>query len=187
MNHKDLRLLYEIRKLGATQGKFTLTELAKRLNVTHVAVGKRIRRLVERGEYRLVPEVNLEKAGYRVALVKVEVPGFRELERLKSIYSKCPRTILMMETTGDYNLQVLMYAETEGILKSILTSCSIRTRPEIRRSEVVVGEIVGGFGPIVPPVGGELTEAPCGMCCAECQWYESGDCKGCPLTVHYRP
>ncbi len=187
MNSRDLRLVARLREIGIRRGRFSLTELARVEGVTHVAVGKRLRRLIARGEYRLVPEVNLSKLGYKVALVKVEVPGYAELAKLEGLYAKCPRTIWMMESMGNYSLIILMYAENDAVLKSILSSCSVRTRPEVRKSEVEVGEIVGGFAPIVPPVGGELSEAPCGVYCAECQRYESGDCKGCPLTEHYRP
>ena len=186
MNSRDLRLVARLREIGIRRGRFSLTELARVEGVTHVAIGKRLRRLVARGEYRLVPEVNLSKLGYKVALVKVEVPGYAELAKLEDLYARCPRTIWMMESIGDYSLIILMYAENDGVLKSILTCCSVRTRPEVRKSEVEIGDLVGGYAPIQPPVGGDLEVAPCGANCRSCARYSQGTCIGCPATSSYR-
>lgn len=186
MDSRDLRLIARIREEGIKRGRFSLTGLARAEGITHVAAGKRLRRLVEREEYRLVPEINLGKLGCKVALINVEVPGYAELARLEDIYAKCPRTIWMMESIGAYSLIVMMYAENDGVLKSILTGCSVRTRAEVRKSEVEIGDLVGGYAPIQPPIGGDLEVAPCGADCGRCIRYSQGMCIGCPATTKYR-
>ena len=185
MDARDLQLIREMRRLGR-RGRFTLTELGKKLGISHVAVGKRISKLVSSGLLRFSPEVNIERQGYKVVLVLVEVPGSDELERLEEVYLECPRVVYMVEAVGGYNLAVLMYAETQGVLESILTTCSVRTRPEVRRSEVLVGRLVEEFAPIEPPAGGDRGEAPCGANCPSCRRYLEGRCPGCPATSHYK-
>jgi len=186
-NLVDERDLMIIRGL-AENGRIPLEKIGERIGISRVAVTKRLRNMTNRGLLKVGAMINPNKLDFKVLFISIEVANYEDLRKLVEIYKNCPRIISLIHAAGGYNLLALMYAEDERTLMSILSGCSIRTRKEVRRSEVSVGRFIyPKYLPITLSSGGEDEVTPCGLSCDKCERYNAEECIGCPSTRFYRP
>lgn len=168
-------------------GRTSLTDIGKKLGLSHVSVRKRIKKLYKEG-VKVTVGLDIGKLGFRIAIVNVEAEGHERLLDLIKRFSDCPRMVFMTTTTGAYNLMTIMIAEDLNTLNSIIEFCSARTQKGIRRSEAIVGEvpIIPKYLPIMIVSKKNLEDAPCGVNCGRCLRYREGKCLACPATKYYR-
>ena len=168
-------------------GRISLTDIGRKLGLSHVSIRKRIEKLYEKG-VKVTAGLDARKFGFRIAIVNVEAEGHERLLELLKKFSDCPRMVFMTTTTGAYNLMTVMIAEDADTLNSIIEFCSARNQKGIRRSEAIVGEapILPKYLPIRIMAEKKLEDAPCGVNCGRCARYKEGKCLACPATKYYR-
>ena len=170
-------------------GRTSLSEIGKELGMSHVAVSKRLDKLVQSDLVKITAGVNAEYLDAKLLFMGLETDDMDFAERIQKKYKDCPRLLMFAPVTGRYNVFAVMIAEDTWSLESIIGTCSMRTEPGVRRSESWFGN-----APIAPkylqvnlaPVASGSSVAPCGRDCALCTRYKADKCVGCPPTVGYR-
>jgi len=185
LDNVDKQLVSLLQKNGRT----SLSEIGKKLKMSHVAVSKRLDKLVKNGSVHVSAGVNAEKLDVKLLFMALEVESMDTADRLRDKYQNCPRLLMLAPVTGSYNLMAIMAAEDTWSLQSITGTCSLRTEPGVRRSESWFGN-----SPIIPdyvslnlaPGLSKGSKAPCTRDCAACKRYIDEKCVGCPTTSVYR-
>ncbi|MHC1630032.1 MAG: Lrp/AsnC family transcriptional regulator [Methanoculleaceae archaeon] len=171
-------------------GRVPYQQLAKELGMTGVAVKKRIQKLMESGTIHVGAQVNTHVLGYFLNLILMEVDNEKHMREIVRVFGRCPRVVCMFTGLGGYNLIALTLAEDRHTLESeLMSSCSLRSREGIRKSEVIQLErkLPSPFLPVrfsLATRKGEI--APCGVHCGSCERYRNELCLGCPATEFYR-
>jgi DNA-binding Lrp family transcriptional regulator len=160
--------------------------------MSHVAVSKRLEKLVSKGEngseplVKISAGVNADQMDMKMLFLGLETENMEITDRILKKYADCPRLVMLAPVTGRYNLFAVMVAEDTFSLESILGTCSIRTETGIRRSETWFGNspMYPEYLPLnlSPNKGGK---AACGRDCATCKRFTSEKCVGCPSGKTY--
>lgn len=170
-------------------GRTSLSEIGKALGMSHVAVSKRLDKLISANLVKISAGINSEAMDTKVLFLGLETESMEVAENIKKKYANCPRLIMFAPVTGSYNLFAMMIAEDTWSLESILGTCSMRTEPGIRKSETWFGNapISPQFLPLdLAPNQSGTTKAPCKMDCDTCKRYAINKCVGCPNTSTYK-
>lgn len=170
-------------------GRKSLSEIGKKLDMSHVAVSKRLDKLVDGNKIHVTAGVNAEELDVKLLFMGLEVDNIEVAERIREKYQHCPRLLMLAPVTGSYNLIAIMATQDTWSLQSIVGTCSMRTEQGVRRSESWFGN-----APIVPtflqlklaPEASDSSKAPCKVDCASCKRYIDEKCVGCPPTSVYR-
>ncbi|MFX1580247.1 MAG: Lrp/AsnC family transcriptional regulator, partial [Promethearchaeota archaeon] len=167
----------------------SLSAIGSELGMSHVAVSKRLDKLVQSEMVRITAGVNAEELDAKVLFMGLETEDMDVAERIQKKYIDCPRLMMYAPVTGRYNVFAVMVAEDTWSLESIIGTCSMRTEPGVRRSESWFGN-----APVSPkflqmdlapdPSGNSVS--PCGRNCGTCKRYIAEKCVGCPPTSVYR-
>jgi Lrp/AsnC family leucine-responsive transcriptional regulator len=181
----DKRLVSILQKNGRT----SLSEIGEKLGMSHVAVSKRLDKLIKADTVKLTAGVNSEYLDTKVLFMGLETESLDVAEAIKKKYEDCPRLLMFAPVTGRYNVFAVMIAEDTWSLESILGTCSMRTEPGVRKSESWFGN-----APLMPqylvldinPTQTGDTAAPCKMDCKTCKRYTTDKCVGCPSTTTYK-
>lgn len=185
MDDTDKRLISKLQKDGRT----SLSEIGKDLGMSHVAVSKRLDKLVQANLVKVMAGVNTEAMNTKVLFMGLETENMDVAEKIKKKYANCPRLLMFAPVTGTYNLFAMMIAEDTWSLESILGTCSMRAEPGIRKSETWFGNapLIPQYLPLIlaPDLTG-TTKAPCKIDCEKCNRYAMDKCVGCPTTSVYR-
>ncbi len=183
MDRVDLTIIEELRK----NGRLSLSALGRKIGMSHVAIRRRLKKLIESKVMRVSSELNVKILGFKLATLMMEVETYEKLVELADTYIKCPRTLMIIHSLGRRNLIAIIWAENNDTLRSILDSCSIRTREMVRKSEVSVGDVLHPeYLPLQIISSGKLKIAPCGLDCNKCRRYQEDKCLGCPATQRYK-
>ena len=185
MDDTDKKLVSILQEDGRT----SLSEIGKTLGMSHVAVSKRLDKLVKANLVKITAGINSESIDTKVLFLGLETESMEVSEKIRKKYAKCPRLLMFAPVTGTYNLFAMMIAEDTWSLESILGTCSMRTEPGIRKSETWFGN-----APLIPqylqldlsPRQTGTTKGPCKMDCATCNRYTIDKCVGCPNTTTYK-
>jgi DNA-binding Lrp family transcriptional regulator len=185
LDNVDKRLV----SLLQEDGRKSLSEIGKKLEMSHVAVSKRLDKLVKEDKVQVTAGVNAEELDVKLLFMGLEVDNIEVAERIREKYQHCPRLLMLAPVTGSYNLMAVMAAEDTWSLQSIVGTCSMRTEQGVRRSESWFGN-----APIVPtflqldlaPDTANGSKSPCKVDCASCKRYIDEKCVGCPPTSVYR-
>lgn len=170
-------------------GRTSLSDIGKQLGMSHVAVSKRLDKLVGKKLVRVTAAVNAEALDAKVLFVGLEAESMEVADLIEKKYEHCPRLLMLAPVTGRYNLFAVMVAEDTFSLESILGTCSMRTEEGVRRSESWFGN-----APVVPkylqidlsPKSKKSGESPCGRFCRDCSRYIADKCVGCPSSNVYK-
>jgi len=170
-------------------GRTSLSDIGKQLGMSHVAVSKRLDKLVGKKLVQVTAAVNAEALGAKVLFVGLEAESMEVADLIEKKYEHCPRLLMLAPVTGRYNLFAVMVAEDTFSLESILGTCSMRTEEGVRRSESWFGN-----APVVPkylqidlsPKSKKIGESPCGRFCRDCSRYIADKCVGCPSSDVYK-
>ncbi len=185
MDNTDKELISILRKDGRT----SLSDMGKELGMSHVAVRKRLDKLVSDNKLlRIGAEVNSESLDMKLLFIALETENIDITEKLINKYKDCPRLVMLAPVTGRYNLFAVMVAEDTFSLESILGTCSIRTEDGIRRSETWFGNspMIPQYLPLDLSPPGEDSHSPCGQVCKDCRRFKAEKCVGCPTSEVYR-
>lgn len=175
-----------------SDGRTSLSELGKNLDMSHVAVSKRLEKLVSPSEdgseplVQISAGVNAEKMDMKMLFLGLETETMEVTDKIIKKYKDCPRLVMLAPVTGRYNLFAVMVAEDTFSLESILGTCSIRTEAGIRRSETWFGNspMYPEYLPLnLSPHRG--SKAACGQDCSTCKRYTGKKCVGCPSSKNY--
>ena len=168
-------------------GRASLSEIGKKVGISHVGVRKRLQNLCQ-NVAKVSVGLSAEELGLRVAIVNAEVETPERVRELVDMFSRCPRIVFLTRTTGSYNLMTIMIAEDADTLNAIVEVCSARAQKGIRRSEATIGEApaIPKYLPIKIVAAKEDEDAPCGINCGKCLRYQEKKCLGCPATKYYR-
>ena len=185
MDDTDKKLISILQKNGRT----SLSEIGKDLGMSHVAVSKRLDKLVQAELVKVTAGVNAEYLDAKVLFMGLETEDMEVAERIQKKYIDCPRLLMFAPVTGRYNVFAVMVAEDTWSLESIIGTCSMRTEPGVRRSESWFGN--APVSPkylqvdLAPNVSGSGV-SPCGRDCGVCKRFKAEKCVGCPPTDVYR-
>lgn len=178
----DRILISELQK----DGRKPLSQVAKKIGISHVALKKRLKNLMDRGFVAISANLNLEATGAKAALITVEVENYARLKELMDIFKDCPRTVFLMPLTGS-NLISVILGEDLSTLENVVGVCSLRAQRGVRWSKVQIGNL-----PVYPkhlPIRIQLQRlspvAPCGVRCNTCESFKNNECVGCPSTKFY--
>jgi Lrp/AsnC family leucine-responsive transcriptional regulator len=185
MDDIDKKLVSILQKDGRT----SLSAIGSELGMSHVAVSKRLDKLVQSDMVRITAGVNAEELDAKVLFMGLETEDMDVAERIQKKYIDCPRLMMYAPVTGRYNVFAVMVAEDTWSLESIIGTCSMRTEPGVRRSESWFGN-----APVSPkflqmdlaPKASGDSVSPCGRNCGTCKRYIAEKCVGCPPTSVYR-
>ena len=185
MDDTDKRLISKLHQNGRT----SLSEIGEYLGMSHVAVSKRLDKLVKQNLVKISAGVNSEEIDAKILFLALETETMDVAERIKKKYAGCPRLLMFAPVTGTYNLFAMMIAEDTWSLESILGTCSMRAEPGIRKSETWFGN-----APLIPqflsidlaPNQTGTTKGPCKSDCEKCNRYLINKCVGCPKTSTYK-
>ncbi len=183
LSERDLEIIGHL----SENPRIPLTELARKMRITHTAVRKRISKLIKRGVMKYRISLNFDEMGFKIAVMLLEVDTIENLRRIARRFKGCPRLIHLFQGRGSLNLIAIMFAEDEGVLESITGTCMIRTSEGVRRSEIIeVAEpLINPFLPISIPRRSK-DKASCGAICGECKRYLENSCPGCPDFEGYK-
>ncbi len=170
-------------------GRSSLSDIGKQLGMSHVAVSKRLDKLVSKKLIQVTAAVHAEALDAKVLFVGLETESIEVADLIEEKYAHCPRLLMLAPVTGRYNLFAVMVAEDTFSLESILGTCSLRTEEGVRRSESWFGN-----APVVPeylqidlsPRSKKSGESPCGRLCRDCSRYIADKCVGCPSSDVYK-
>ncbi len=185
MDDIDKNLISILQKNGRT----SLSDIGKKLGMSHVAVSKRLDKLVGANLVQITAGVNTEYLDAKIFFMGLETENMEVAERIQEDYKNCPRLLMLAPVTGRYNIFAVMIAEDTWSLESIIGTCSIRTEPGVRRSESWFGNapIYPQFIPLdLAPATTGSPISPCGRNCGTCKRYVANKCMGCPQTSVYR-
>ncbi|TFH06267.1 MAG: Lrp/AsnC family transcriptional regulator [Candidatus Thorarchaeota archaeon] len=185
IDNTDKKLISILREDGRT----SLSEIGKALGMSHVAVSKRLDKLIKTDMLKISAGINSEAMDTKVLFLGLETESMEIAENIKKKYMNCPRVLMFAPVTGSYNLFAMMIAEDTWSLESILGTCSMRTEPGIRKSETWFGNapIIPKFLPLnLAPEQTSSSKAPCKMDCEACKRYAIDKCVGCPNTSSYK-
>jgi Lrp/AsnC family leucine-responsive transcriptional regulator len=170
-------------------GRTSLSDIGEILGMSHVAVSKRLNKLIKTSKVKLTAGINSEYLDAKFLFMGLETETLDIAESIQKKYEKCPRLLMFAPVTGRYNVFAIMIAEDTWSLESIIGTCSMRTEPGVRKSESWFGN-----APLMPQyltvnlhpeqTGG--TDAPCKMDCLSCKRYTAEKCVGCPSTTTYK-
>jgi DNA-binding Lrp family transcriptional regulator len=184
LDNVDLKLV----KVMKDHCKVNFKHVGSRLGLSHVAVMKRVNRFIGEGLISIGPLINVDKLGFKLVLLLIEVDSEKSIRDLLNRFKECPRILHIFRIYGEYNLAIIAFAEDERVLSSIMSICMLRASEHIRRSYVIpVSEILfNEFIGLVKVPSEDFNEAPCGIVCTDCNRYVDGKCIGCPSTKHYK-
>lgn len=166
-------------------GRISLSNLGQILGVSHVAVRRRLQRLIKNGYVRVSAQLSLSKLRLRYALIMLECKNRQAEERIIRRFKDCPRMIFLSRNVGG-SLLAVMIAEEMSVLESIASECAIRTDDGVRRSDLIVGSEIVYPSHVPLRVVSERSSPPCGVDCCSCRSYLNSSCLGCPASSCYR-
>lgn len=178
----DKRIISELSK----DGRMGLVDLGKRLGLSHTAVRNRLKSMIDRDILKIGPELNLRKLGLQVAVLGIEVDGLDRSMELARKFGKCPWVAFIAPMTGDFNIVMIVVGEDFQSLQNFI-EMTVRPQPGIKRfsTSFTSTPFEPSHLPLRIPVD-QAETAPCGMRCAECEFYTNELCPGCPSVIGYR-
>ena len=169
-------------------GRMSLTELGRRLGISHVGARKHLKKLLSSGLITIKASLSPDKLGAKLLVLLCEIEHDRLLD-IKRVFQECPRMAFLATLIGPYNLMAIMVAETPSLVKIMaLGACCLRRMKGIRRSELYVVEdlLYPEALPIRVRAEKKAEITPCSLNCGTCDFYTRGECLACPATRWYK-
>jgi len=181
LDNVDKIIVSELQK----DGRVALASIAKKTGISHVAIHKRLEKLINEGIVNISASLNTERLDAKVAVILVEVVNSIRLKELIETFKNCPRTVLLSALSAS-NLLTIIVGEDFRTLESVIGICSLRVQEGVRRSEVHIGNLPTYPKFLPMRITTEPKEcAPCGARCSACENFKSKQCFGCPATKSY--
>jgi DNA-binding Lrp family transcriptional regulator len=165
----------------------TLSEIGRKLNLSHVAIRNRLVNLCENNIIKMGVLINILELNIEVVYLLIQTDGAASTRELINRFNECPRIIQMSTVLGQFDLIATVFAEDKHQLETILRTCILRAPHGIRNVSVLsVGRLVS---PPYFPINFKAKHngvTPCELNCYECEEYELEHCLGCPATSAYK-
>ena len=184
MNHYIDDLDFKIVLQLQEDGRATITELAEKVGSSRPTVTNRLNRLIDEGIVTVTGGVNMEKFGYKMACIGLEVKSDEARAEFEECLTHCPRVINMFRTTGKANLHMTLWGEDDKALNSIVEGMRDSENVDVVYAHYLGTPIHGDVPVKVYSNDGETT--PCEKNCTDCYRYENVWCPGCPISSSYR-
>jgi len=167
-----------------TNGRASITELAKKVGSSRPTVTNRLKRLLDEELVIVRGGLNIKNVGFKIACTGLEAKNEATRRELEQTLTCCPRVLSIFRTAGKANIHIVLWGEEDQTISSTIES--FRDIPNV---EVVYTHNLGTpiHGDImIPVVSKEVNETPCGKDCSVCYRYQKDWCVGCPITVSYK-
>ncbi|RLF19590.1 MAG: hypothetical protein DRZ82_05230 [Thermoprotei archaeon] len=175
IDKRDLLLIKEL----AIDGRKTLVELSKKLKVTHVAIRKRLAKLIREGCIKIQANVNIRKLNLKVLYVFIRTKDIHSaLRDLMKLSKKCSCILQVGTLTSNYNLLVVLVGKEYDELRSVVER-RLRNISGVSEMSVVLGDII--FPEYLPL----NSLALCNVSCSKCKFFNLYK-RGCPAPLRTR-
>jgi DNA-binding Lrp family transcriptional regulator len=183
LNVKDRKLIHFLQQ----DGRKSLTDLGGKLNLSHVSVQKRLKKLFNKKQINIAANISTSNMELCYAIILAEVDSYNKLKQIKEKFQNCPRIIFFGTMSGAYNIISIVAAEDQDILQSVINVCSMRNEPGLRRSDVHIIDLPlkPEYVPFTMPIESTQEITNCGANCELCDRYIQKKCCGCPSTKWY--
>lgn len=178
----------EIFKNLSIEGKINYSKIGKKLGVSHVAIKNRYENLLKKNIIKPRLLVNFTMLDFRLAVLLLELEP-EGLQKIKDLYSKCPRVLFSFNLMGEYNHLLLFFGEDLETVETMFNSCMLQDLGTVRKSNMLI------FGKLkedlfLPLSFSQLDQhneiSPCGSSCKTCNYYIQEQCIGCPASKYYK-
>lgn len=162
----------------------SITELAKNVGSSRPTITSRLKHLISDEKAIIHGGLNLEKMGFKMACVGLEVKNKDTRNRVEKILGACPRILNTFRTTGKANMHIAFWGEKDEIIHSTIESFR-----DIENVDIVYSHYLGtpSHGKIMVPIHPEKKEkTACNKSCSSCERYTIELCVGCPMTKDYK-
>ena len=178
----------EIFKNLSEVGKINYSKIGKELGVSHVSIKNRYENLLKRNIIKPSLLVNFTKLNFKLAilLLELETAG---LQKMKDLYSNCPRALFSFNLIGEYNHLLVFFGENLEIIETMFNSCMFQNLGRVRKSNMLIfGKLKNDL--FLPFNFSQLDQqnkiSPCGTCCKFCKDLIQEHCIGCPASKYYK-
>lgn len=176
----DLRIILQLQK----DGRISATELARKVKSTRPTVTNRLKEMIEKKIVIIKGGVNLNKFGFKLASVGLEVKRSTESKKVETCLKKCPRVLNLFRIPAKANYHVIIWGEDDATINSTIESFRDFANVDIIYTHYLATPIHGDI--IIAPVQKKEDTTPCGMKCIDCHRFENSWCTGCPLSKDYK-
>lgn len=184
MSHKldelDLKI---IRKLQI-DGRASVTELAKEAGSSRPTVTSRLNRLLQSKAVVIKGGLNLQRFGYKIAYVGLEVRTDKTRKEMETFLRNCPRVLNVFRTFERANVLLSVWGEDDQTINSTIESFGDQRNVSIIFTHYLGTPIHGDV--VINVEAGKSGETPCGAKCAECHRFQKAWCRGCPSSLDYK-
>jgi DNA-binding Lrp family transcriptional regulator len=128
-------------------GRATLTSLGSKLGpalnndkegISHVAVQKRLQKLIENEIIKVQANLNVVQLGYISAIVMIETKEYDAQKRIIERFRLCPRVVFMDLVSGNYNIILRAMAPSLKEMECFLNYCWLKQEEGIRNLEIYI-------------------------------------------------
>ncbi|MEM2754981.1 MAG: Lrp/AsnC family transcriptional regulator, partial [Candidatus Methanomethylicia archaeon] len=175
-------------KILQDDGRVSISSIGRMLNVSHVAVLKRLKKIERENILKFSALINPKVLELKFATIFGDVQDYDSLQLLLKTFEKCPRIVFLAPMVAGYNFIAIMVAENQDVLENVISICAIRNFKGIRRAEVYITSTpkIPKYIPFRIITERNLENTPCGMKCKTCSAYIEDKCIGCPSTKYYK-
>jgi DNA-binding Lrp family transcriptional regulator len=180
LDELDLKIIQQLQ----TNGRVSITDLAKEVGSSRPTITNRLRRLLDERLAVVRGGLNLSKLGFKMACVGLEVKNDETRLDLEEILKSCPRVLNVFRMHEKANIHLAIWGEENQTINSTVESFR-----DIANVDIIYSHYLGTpiQGDVTFAVGtNNLEKAPCGLTCSKCTRYEKGWCLGCPATIDYK-
>ena len=162
-----------------------LTEMGKKLGVSHTAIRSRLKRL-QRDLLKVNCNLDIEKLGLKMFFICLEA---RFKSKVINHVKNCPKIICYFNTYGEYNFVLLAIAENIDTMESMIEQCFSFNFTDVTKYNVMP---IANSSSICQHVrfytNGEKSNMNCDFKtdCINCKSYIEDRCVGCPLYKGYK-
>ncbi len=180
VDHLDLEIIRLLQK----DGRISVTELAEKVKSSRATVTVRLKRLIEEELMLVRGGLNLQKFGFKMAGVGLEVKKEPARKEVEAYLKNCPRVLYIFRTPEKANIHAIVWGEDEHTINSTIESFRDLENVDIIHTHYLGTPIHGNI--IINVAPGNKDETPCGKKCIECYKFENAWCLGCPISKHYK-
>ena len=162
-----------------------LTEMGRKLGLSHTAVRSRLQRLT-RDLMKINCTVNIDKLGLKLFLICLEA---RFKNKVVSHVKNCPKIINYYDTFGEYNRVLLAVAGNTDTMESMIEQCFSFNFTDITKYTVIpLTNSPVMYQPVRFYLDDEKTGLKCDFKtdCPHCESFKENRCVGCPLHPGYK-
>lgn len=177
----DLKIIRSLQN----DARCSITEIAKDAGISRPTAMKRLERLIKDNDINVDASINIQKLGFRVGCVGLEVKGAEARNKVEEVLLNCPRVLMLLCPFEKISFSAYIFGEDQETLRSTIYSLA-----ELANTNIAyVNYSDPPLHPKAFPINTYLKRGnttPCGRKCGECYSYTQGICVGCPTVIEYK-